>query len=205
MLTRIRTQLNEHQNEEAGKGLDDAFLKLTGAGPDAISKMSETELLAKLTMDGPTNAVREKIYIVVGLLQEAARLHTAEGREDDGSHCLVKALNLLMMVQLENDDLDVPQFVPTIDGLRDQLIETPLPSLTLATLWRHYERIGAYARAEDALFDLLEAEPDNDALRGEAKIFYERLLRQSDRVLEDGNLPRAEVRNGLAEIAAKTH
>ena len=78
--------------------------------------------------------------------------------------------------------------------------EGPIPPSTLAALWRHYERIGAYARAEDILFILLEEQPDNPALISEAKLFYERLPRQSDTALEEGNLPREEVKEGFAEI-----
>ncbi|MDB6023052.1 MAG: hypothetical protein JWQ04_2909, partial [Pedosphaera sp.] len=37
-------------------------------------------------------------------------------------------------------------------------------------------------------------------LISEARSFYERLLRQSDAALADGNLPRAEVAAGLAAL-----
>ena len=58
------------------------------------------------------------------------------------------------------------------------------------------------AAARGALESYVE-QPDNDALRAEAKTFYERLLRQNDRALEDGNLPRAEVQGALTELGRK--
>jgi len=200
MLAQIRERIDARQFAEAGAELDRAFLELAGAGPEAVSRMSETELFARLTVNAPTNVVRDKARMLVALLQEAGRLRTVDGREEQGRACLVKALNLLLTLQLQDADFEAPQFVPTIDGLREQLGDAPLPLPTLAALWRHYERIGAYAWAEDAVFSLLETEPGNEALLAEARAFYERLLRQSDAALQAGNLPREEVKAGLAEV-----
>jgi hypothetical protein len=200
VLTRTRQQIAARQFGDAREELDKVFIELTGADTDTVSELSETELLAKLTLDAPTLIFREKTLIMTALLQEAGQLHIAEGREESGHACWLKSLNLLLTLKLQDADFEFPAFVPKIDLLRDQLRDVTLPLQTLAGLWRHYENIGAYARAEDSLALLLEAEPDNAALRTEAKTFYQRLLRQSDSALESGNLPRAEVQSGLAEL-----
>ncbi len=197
MLRRTRKQIDAGDHPAAGEELDKAFLDLVGTGAEAVSRLSETELLARLTMEGPTHVVREKALILVGLLQQAGEVHVAAGREAQGQECWVKALDLLLTLQLQDADFELPEFVPKIDLLRDELSGVALPLQTLAALWRHYERIGAYGRAEDALAELLEAEPANPALIIEAKSFYERLLRQSNSALEAGNLPRPEVESGL--------
>jgi hypothetical protein len=201
MLARIREQVDAGQFVEAGEGLDTAFSELMGSGAEQICLLSDTELLARLTEAGPTQSVPDKIRLLVALLQQAGLLHAAEDREEQSRVCWLKALNLLLNLQMEDMDSELAQFIPTIDMLRDQLRDAPLPLTTLAALWRHYEHIGAYARAEDSLFALLEAEPDNLELIAEAKFFYERLLRQSDDALNSGNLPRAEVSAGLAELS----
>ena len=196
----MRRQVSARKYDEADGELEKAFRELLGPGTDVVN-LSETELLAKLTTDGPTLLVREKTLILAALLEEAGRVRIAEEREVEGQACWLKALNLMLTVKLQDADFEFPEFVPKIDLLRDQLRDTELPLPTLAALWRHYERIGAYARAEDALSALREAEPDNAALRVEAKAFYERLLRQSDAALESGNLPRVEVEAALGELA----
>lgn len=200
MLAQIQERLEAHQYAEAGADLDQAFLELVGAGPMQVAQLTETELLARLTLDGPTHVIRDKTYLLVALLQKAGQLHAVQGLVEQSQACQLKALNLLLTLQLQDTDFEFPGFVPTIDQLRAELRDAPLPLSTLAALWRHYERIGAYARAEDMLFTLLEAEPDNAALLSEAKAFYERLLRQSDGSLVAGNLPRAEVSAGLAGL-----
>jgi hypothetical protein len=200
MLRRTRKQIDAGDHPGAGEELDKAFLELVGTGAEAVSRLSETELLARLTMEGPTHVVREKALILVALLQQAGEVHAAAGREPQGQECWTKALDLLLTLQLQDADFELPEFVPKIDLLRDQLSGVALPLQTLAALWRHYERIGAYGRAEDALAELLEAEPANPELIVEAKAFYQRLLRQSDSTLEAGNLPRSEVEAGLAGL-----
>src|SRR5581483_7332199 len=200
MLMGVRQRIAAHETVEAGVMLDQAFLDLVGLGPEAVSRFSETELLPLLTRDDPTQVLREKSLLLITLLEEAARLRAAEGREAESQACRIKALDLLLTIQLQDFDLELPAFVPRIGALHDALAEVALPLHTLAGLWRHYERTGAYARAEDVLFALLEAEPNNAALHSDGRIFYERLLRQSDASLESGNLPRKEVEAGLAEL-----
>ena len=199
-LTRVREQTNAGDYAAAGENLDSAFLELMGAGADEICRHSDTELLARLTREGPTQSLPDKTRLLVALLQQAGLLHAARNRDAQSHACWLKALNLLLTLQMDDLDSELAQFIPAIDLLRDQLRDSPLPLSTLAALWRHYERIGAYARAEDALFILLEEQPDNPALVSEAKMFYERLLRQGDAALEEGNLPRDEVVAGLAEL-----
>ena len=200
ILARTRGQIAGRKFDDANAELDQAFLELTGSGAEAVAKLSETELLAQLTLDTPTLVVREKTLVLTALLQEAGQLRIAQGREEEGEACWLKALDLLLALKFQDPDNEFPEFVPKIDLLRDQLREAALPLQTVAALWRYYEGIGAYARAEDSLASLLEDEPHNPALQTEARAFYERLLRQSDSALESGNLPRAEVQAGLAEL-----
>lgn len=200
VLARIRERRDKREYAEAGEALDAAFLELVGTGAEPVSQLTETQLLAKLTLDEPTHVLREKSLMLVTLLDEAGQLYAAQEREVESRACRLKALDLLLTLQLRDADFELPDFVPRIDMLRTQLSDAPLPLRTQAGLWRHYERIGEYGKAEDALFAILEAEPANANLISEAAAFYGRLNRQSDSALEAGNLPRKEVEMGLAQI-----
>jgi hypothetical protein len=48
-----------------------------------------------------------------------------------------------------------PDFVPGLEILVAALADASLPARTQAMLMRHYKQRGAFAKAEDALFDLL--------------------------------------------------
>jgi hypothetical protein len=78
-----------------------------------------------------------------------------------------------------------------------------LPLETQARLMQHYERTGEFAKAEDALFAMLDAEPEQAPLLEFGISFYRRLEGQSDSRLADGNLPRAEVEAGLTDLNAR--
>src|SRR5580704_9094416 len=90
LLARTRGQIAGRKFDEADAELDKAFLELTGAGAEAVAKLSETELLAKLTLDAPTIVVREKTLVLTALLQEAGQLRIAQGREEEGEACWLK-------------------------------------------------------------------------------------------------------------------
>jgi hypothetical protein len=77
---------------------------------------------------------------------------------------------------------------------------TELPPRTKTMLMHHYERIGEFAKAEDALFALIEAEPDRDRVVEFGIAFYQRVFGQSEGALTAGKLPRQEVEQGLVEL-----
>lgn len=200
ILRRMRNKLDAREYDEASADLDEAFTKLLGSGAETVSQLSEMELLDRLTHGDSTLILRQKAMLLVDTLQEASRLYSSQGREAESNEPLIKVLNLLLTLQLRDYDLQAPELVPKIDLIREQLADVELPLRTQAGLWRYYERLGAYGKAEDALFAILKSEPANPNLISEAKAFYERLLRLNDETLAAGGLPRVEVEAGLAEV-----
>jgi hypothetical protein len=74
---------------------------------------------------------------------------------------------------------------------------------THAALMIYHEQEGHFAKAEDGLFAMLEAAPDNREALAIGLAFYHRLQALSDETLLMGNLPRDEVEAGLAELLAR--
>lgn len=68
---------------------------------------------------------------------------------------------------------------------------------------QHYERTGEFAKAEDALYALLESDPENPAVVEFGRAFYQRILAKTDRALVEGNLPRSEVEDGLRNLGQR--
>ena len=199
-FARMRSLKKGQQWKELSGELDVQFKKLLGRGAPAVVQLSETELLALLVEEGPTQAVREKTLVLTTLLMEAGDVAIAEQRANDGRNCYGKALNLLLDTLARGEALECPEFVPKVDALLAALVGVALPLPTQARLMQHYERLGEFAKAEDALFVMLDAEPENDAIVEFGLGFYQRLLSHSDSALQAANLPRAEVQEGLAEL-----
>ncbi len=203
-LTRSLRLTQEQQFDAARAELDQAVRDLTGLDLNQVSELSEAELTAVLLQGDATQVLRQKCMLLVALLRQAGDTHAAQGNSQRASVCYLKALNLLLQALAREGAFDFPEFVPSVEALVSTLDSDVLPVETNAALMQHYERLGQYAKAEDALFAILEAQPDQPGLRAFGIQFYERLLRQTDEALELGNLPRPEVEGGLAELRART-
>jgi hypothetical protein len=147
--------------------------------------------------------VHHKTLILTTLLKEAGDLGMAQNRLAEGRTCYLKSLNLLLETLARAEALDFPEFVPKVQVLVNGLGDSPFPLNTQVRLMQHYERIGEFGKAEDGLFAMLETKPNEPKLLDFAITFYQRLKSQSDTALSSGNLPRAELEAGLAELDRK--
>jgi hypothetical protein len=149
---------------------------------------------------GPSHGFRDRTLLGATLLREAGDIAIATGRHDEGRAQYLKALHLLLEMRDESEASELPEFVPKVEMLVAALDAAPLPLSTHALLMRHYEATGQFAKAEDALYAMLEVEPGNARLIEFGNAFYRRLLGQSDTALAAGNLPRNEVEEGLQRL-----
>jgi len=191
-LARISSLKQGQRWSEASAELDVEFKQLIGDGAQAVARLSETELLARLMRDGPTHALREKTLILTTLLKEAGDVAAAENQAEVSRERYLKALHLLLDTLARGEAFECPEFVPKAEMLRN-LLTVPLPPRTQAMLMQHYERAGEFDKAEDTLHALLDTEPANDGIVEFGIAFYQRLLAQSDAALNEANLPRTEV------------
>lgn len=180
--------------------IDEALDQLLGLRLNTVMDLSEEQLFAFLTLGGLAPEGWPKIAFLVALLQEAGAIHAAEGRPAAGYECYLKSLHLLLEARLRDGAERLPEYTPAVEDLVVQLDAYALPVQTSLVLQRYYEETGAYARAEDVLFEALEAEPENVNVIQSGLAFYERLRQQSDAALVAGNLPRDEVEAGLVEL-----
>lgn len=202
-VRRIRSLKNAHQWAEADAAIDDEFRRFLGEGAEKVAQLSETELLAKLVQGEPTQSVKDKTLLLVALLQEAGDLAAIQERAFASRTYYLKGLHLLLDVMASGEVYEWPEFVPKVENLLAGLEGAVLPTRTQAMLMHHYERTGQFAKAEDALFSILDGEPAHEQLLQFGLAFYERLQGQSDAALLAGNLPRPEVEAGLAEIKTR--
>ena len=200
-LSRIRGLKDDERWQEAYVLTEEEFKRTTGLDSESLLRLSETELLARLIQSEPINSTREKMLFLTTLLRESGDILTAQECIEDGRACYLKGLHLLLDSLMRGEVGELPEFVPKVDEFVAALGELPLQ--TSALLMEHYERSGQFGKAEDALYGILDAEPENSTVVEFGISFYERMLRQNDVRLVDGNLPRAEVETGLKELRGK--
>jgi hypothetical protein len=198
-LTRIAVFKREQRWDQASTVLDEELQKLVGTDAKAMEQLAASDLLARLMQDGPTHALSEKTLVLAALLTEAGDVAAGQGRFGQSRACHLKALQLLLETLAKGELFECPEFVPKVELLRERLQDEPLPLGMRAMLMQHHERAGEFAKAEDELFGMLDAEPENEAIKNFGLTFYQRLQARSDTELAAGNLPRAEVEEGLSE------
>jgi hypothetical protein len=199
MLAHITGFAKNGQWLEASAEITRTTQRLAGTEVQELLHLSETGLLARLIQNEPDADVESKVFMVVTLLKTQGDLFVGQGRVDESRAYYLKGLHLLFETFGRTQPATRPDFVPTIEIFLAALGDAPLPVMTSAMLMQHYERIGEFAKAEDALFEILEAEPSNTELLEFGRRFYGRLLRLGDSALKSGNLPREEILSALAE------
>jgi len=183
--------------------VEEQVQRLVGAGSAEAVRLSETELAAKLMTGEATHVVRDKMLFLIRLFKEAGDAAVAQDRLEEGRNLHVKGLHLLVGTHWGEEPSEHADFAPPVEAFTAALSDAPLPARTQAMLMHHYERIGAFAKAEDSLFALLDAAPDNPEVLDLGITFYERLRGRGDAALDAGNLPRAELEAGVAELQAR--
>src|SRR5512135_1697907 len=164
MLSRISALKKGQLWREAGSALDAEVERLVGTSAREAAQLTETELLARLIQSEPTQVVREKVLMLTTLLKEAGDVAAAQKQDQLSQDCYLKSLHLLLDALARAQVTDCPDFVPRVEALVLALGDSPLPIRTQALLMQHYERTGEFAKAENALFTLIEAEPGNAAV-----------------------------------------
>jgi hypothetical protein len=199
-LASIRELRRDQRSQDARTAADSELQKLAGIGATGVAKLSDTELRAILVKDQPTQALHDRLFMVVALLNEAAETAVVENRIEEASTIRLKALDVLLGVSAEEVPDGHPAFVPRVEELVLALAGEALPVQTRAMLMRHYHTTGQWDKAEDALFALLDSTGNDPEAIKLGRLFYENILGLTDSTLSDGGLPRAEAEQGLAEL-----
>ncbi len=186
---------------EAALGVIDRISRqFSGLGVDSLARLSANELSALLTFDQPAETACEKCVSLAALLKQQGAIAAEQGHTEASVDCGFKALHLLLLAHTIGSRITLPDYVPKVADLVAELDTCTIPTSTNLLLMQYYEQEGAYARAEDTLFEMLAAEPGNGELVEVGLSFYERLSQQTEKALAAGNFTRAEIEAGRAEL-----
>lgn len=194
----VKQLVATRQEQAALDMIEQALRQLLGVPSDATFTIRDVS--ADVSIGPLTPWERDRRVALATLLREAGDIYTRQDRDNLAYAAYLQALNLLLDVIHDAPDSTLPPSTPTIAELDTALRPYNLPLNTGRALIDYYEQAGAFANAEDTLFALRLAEPNNVELAQLGRAFYARLLRRSDDELIAGNLPRDEVEAGLAEF-----
>lgn len=178
--------------------IEEQFRQILGVGAGFIHSVPEDTLLSMLTSFDTLDI--EKCLMLAILLKAEGDIYEDQANPDASYYSYLKSLNLFLEVLLYEDNFKSAGNFPEIEDLLNKLEAYELPVRTEQLLFRYFEEIGKYSRAEDVLFDMLDTGEADDELIERGFAFYRRLMRKSDAELLAGNLAREEVEEGLGRL-----
>ncbi len=205
MLARILGLAKGGRRDEALGLFDQAYQPLLGVSARVVSTLSEEQLLSLLTSGSMPDLRR--VATVLELLKVEADLHAGAGNRAAAEPRYRRALALAGFLAARSEAL--PDAALAAD-LVERVATLELSVAQRMQLARVLEALGRYADAEDALFEAIDADPEDPGPGGSggprtppvdtAIAFCQRLLALDPEALAAGGLPLDEVKASLAEL-----
>jgi tetratricopeptide (TPR) repeat protein len=174
---------------------DQAYQPLLGISSRVVSTLTDEQLVSLLT-SGSSPDLR-RVASVLQVVKAEGDVHDLRGDAHTAAARYRRALSLAAWLASHSDGQLDDQLAADLVKRAGGLALSSEQRLALA---RVLEAQGRYADAEDALFEVIEAEPDDLGPIDAGILFYQRLLARDDGDLEAGDLPRDEVKDGIAEL-----
>ena len=188
----------------AQETIEEALNTLLNLDLDKLRTLPPTELFRRLTIAETTMVGREKVLFAAALLDQAGDIHAEQDQAEMSAACHVQALLLLLELLITDDHVSLPNYAPTVEDVLAKIDPETLPLDTRHATMLYFEKVGAYAEAEDTLFGMLDAvagDPDTTTdLFAIGELFYERLQQLDDERLIAGNLARSEIATGMDDL-----
>ncbi len=182
--------------------LDRAYADMLGLDGDALRALRPAEIIARLRLSAAPEVANDRALVIAALFKGEGDLALASDDHEIGIWHYARALELLLAATAENPDAPLPEHIPTVDALVALLTDYHLPFAAQRMLLERYEQQHDFARAEDALFELLQREETRRSALEIADRFYARLAALDDTELARGNFSRAEIAAGIAAARA---
>lgn len=170
-----------------------------GLDLDAMDKLSDKDLLRLWRVGNDLDA--EKCALAGQLFKVEGQIYEDKGDEEGAVASYLKSLSLLTETINFLKEKIPHELKDSVDFLAEKLDFAALPFQLQEKIFTTYSTTGRYGKAEDILFEIIDQHP---TFLEQGKRFYEQLLNRSDEDLEQGNLPRAEVLESLAQLNRTT-
>lgn len=193
-----------NKHEEALIYVDDLLLQMTGLTSRFINSVSDEMLIQAISPLGALNV--DKCLWIAVLLKAEGEIYEEIGNSNESYYRYLKSLHLyLLALSHEATKQQDTTFYNDIQELLNKLEDYELPLSMNEMLFPYYEQMGEYDKAENILFEVLEANSVDNAFFKRGKAFYERLRVKDDADLLLGNFSREEVEEGSAQLQAHLH
>lgn len=182
----------------AHKLIDEQSKQIYGMGIGFMRSVPEETLLSMLTSFDTLDT--EKCWLLATLLKAEGDIYEDQDNASESYYSYIRSLNLFLEVLLLGTANTDKNIVPEIDELLARLSVYDLPGRSKLLLFRYFDHIHQYARAEDLLFEMLESSNSNQDILTDGINFYQHLLKKSDAALKADNFSKKKALEGLAQL-----
>jgi hypothetical protein len=197
IITRVLKSNDSKQLEESRQMVNEAFKKLLGLNSELAGSLSYNDLMKLVGAYESAEAM--KFVILAQLLKLDGDMYKAEGENIRSFNIYIKSLIIYIKSALLDSDC-LEQGEEIINEIINEIGEYELPNDSRVLIFKYFELVNKFDKAEDMLFDLLEDTDNEEDIVQEGVYFYERLLEKTEEALEDGNLPLEEVQDGIERL-----
>lgn len=182
----------------AHKLIDEQSKQAFGMGIGFMRSVPEETLLSMLTSFDTLDT--EKCWLLAILLKAEGDIYEDQGNTSESYYSYIRSLHLFLEVLLLGTASTDRNMVPEIDELLSRLSDYDLPVKTRLLLLRYFDHVHQYTRAEDMLFEALEASGPEEVILDCGTAFYQGLLKKSDETLSADLYSRDKALEGLSHL-----
>jgi hypothetical protein len=203
VLAKILFNKESRNYNTAVNEIDAAFKSITGLDYNMINDLSASDIISVLKMSKDDAAVSIKCIVIAKLLKEKTDI--AKLNSDENSRLIYnyqKAINLSLegILNNKNVEIDLSNYYADVKDIA-KIIEDEMLQNSRYGLFKFYELIGEYDKAENELFRLKNL--NYPKIEEEGIIFFRNLEKLSEIDLIKGNLSKEEVARGLADFTKR--
>jgi hypothetical protein len=195
MLAHILGLAKGGRGDEALGLFDEAYKPLLGVGTRVVAMLDDAQLVDLLTSG--SNPDMRRVAMALELLKTEADLYAGAGQAGQAATRYRRAVALAGCLAARSERLLEAGLAEDLLARAEELELSTGQRLAVA---RVLEALGRYADAEDALFELIEEDPDDPEPVEQAIAFCQRLRPLDPARLEAGGLSLEEVHATLAEL-----
>jgi tetratricopeptide (TPR) repeat protein len=184
------------KTDEAASLVRSTAKQLLGLDYLFIDTLSAQGIAEMLKTNGMPDT--DRYTALADLLKEDGDILALKGETAKAQNRYSKSLYLYLAAQSAGKPIvthrDNVKFIAEHFGLTGLGPEEKSPLIAF------YESIGEFSKCDDLVFDLMESDPANTLYYRQGISLYERLMKLSPEILEQGNLPSDEVEESLGKL-----
>jgi len=186
--------------EKALELIDGAFKDFFRLGAKFFNSLSEENLLDMARTSSIMDV--DKCIIMAKLLMEEAKAY--EKLYGKGESFFLYAKSLYLYIEAYDyveEETDLDKYFADIDILLAKVSGYRLEEGLLRQIVRYHVKDGAFDKADNVLYEMMEDTGFSDSSREYASGIYKALLSRTDAELERGNMTRGEVLESLDDLS----